>query len=163
MNHDATNTTPDLTPTFNEAVGGPESNAAPVESGGPDTLNGGAAERIEATQDFHAAANASNMQAPVASPPLADREPNEAPADDKPDPIAQAQAELEQLKAERPRPDAELHHRPDEKQLIQIVHTEVERNRENRIAALECYLEFQQSDLRQEAEYRQDEGLEFAM
>jgi len=159
MDYNAAN----ITPTFNDAAEGPENDPPPVETGGPDPLDGGAAERIEMTREFTAAADASFAQPPVAAPEVADPPRAEATAEEPPDPLASAQAELEQLKAGRPEPETALNHRPDDKRLIQIVHTEVERNRENRIAALEGYLEFARDGPGHDAQQRQDEGLELAM
>jgi len=140
MSQSPINATPNITPTFTDAAGGPESGADPVESGGPHTLNGGAAERIEATEDLERADTAPAEDAAQAAPTTADSEPAETPSEDRADPVAQAQAELEQLEAGRPTPQPRNDFQPPRK-LIQIVHTEVERKRENRIAALKAYLD----------------------
>jgi len=140
MSQSAINATPNITPTFTDAAGGPESGADPVESGGPDTLDGGAAERIEGKAELERADTAPTEGAAQAAPTTTDSEPAETPSEDRTDPIAQARAELEQLEAGRPAPQPRNDFQPPRK-LIQIVHTEVERKRENRIAALKAYLD----------------------
>jgi len=119
----------DLTPTFNAAAGGPTGEPASSEGQGPqDSGGGGASATVEANALSEAAAPAETE--PVAPPPLS---------------LEDAEAELEALEAGRPKPALRDDFNPPAK-LRQIVHTEVERQRELRVSALEAYLEFSQSD-----------------
>jgi hypothetical protein len=74
--------------------------------------------------------------------------------------LEEAEAELAQLEDQRAAPALRDNFKPPAK-LEQIVHTEIERQRENRIFALKAYLEHSRSGPRAAPEHNRGEDLEF--
>ena len=127
----------DLTRDFNEAAAGPSSDPLAVDSGAPlDRGPGGAAAEPE---NVGQAAEASDAPSPS---------------------LEEAAAELAQLEDQRAAPALRDNYKPPPK-LEQIVHTEIERQRENRIFALKAYLESSRLALEATPEHDQGEDLEF--
>jgi|GEM_PF-3025670 len=172
MNHDTTG----VTPTFNEAAGGPSGEASMAEETGPHDLGGDGAAEDSASKELSAIETKNSTEASMTTqfseaaetPEAADWEAEaeeEEAAEEAPEPplsLKDAEAELAELEAGRPKPTPTEDFKPDP-HLVQIVHTQIEQDRENRIAALSAYLEFSRSGPEHAAEHDFDDAPEPAL
>ena len=127
----------DLTRDFNEAAAGPSSDPLAVDGAAPiDRGPAGAAAESENVEQVAEESDASSSS------------------------LEEAEAELAQLEDQRAAPALRDNFKPPPK-LEQIVHTEIERQRENRIFALKAYLESSRLALEVTPEQDQGEDLEF--
>ena len=118
---------------------------------------------MDLTRDFNeAAAGPSSDPLAVDGAAPIDRGPAGAAAEsENVEQVAEeAEAELAQLEDQRAAPALRDNFKPPPK-LEQIVHTEIERQRENRIFALKAYLESSRLALEATPEHDQGEDLEF--